>query len=115
MKESQGDKGGAKAANLELSFKNKEPKGISRKHLSHEKKPPTFHYTGWLTGILTMVYYNPYIYQGFFHCSFGAGLLDYWIETSTNTFNCFAAGAASQAMYELSKSMKQPLPSGKLT
>ena len=28
---------------------------------SHEKKPPTFHYTGWLIGILTMVYYNPYI------------------------------------------------------
>ena len=25
------------------------------------KNPPTFHYTGWLIGILTMVYYNPYI------------------------------------------------------
>ena len=26
------------------------------------KKPgPTFHYTGWLIGILTMVYYNPFI------------------------------------------------------
>ena len=30
-------------------------------HLSHEKNPPTFHYTGWLIGILLMVYYNPYI------------------------------------------------------
>ncbi len=29
--------------------------------LSHEKNPPTFHYTGWLIGILVMVYYNPYI------------------------------------------------------
>ena len=26
--------------------------------LSHEKIPPTFHYTGWLIGILTTVYYN---------------------------------------------------------
>ena len=25
------------------------------------KNRPTFHYTGWLIGILTMVYYNPYI------------------------------------------------------
>ena len=33
------------------------------------KKPgPTFHYTGWLIGILIMAYYNPYITQptGFF-------------------------------------------------
>ncbi len=30
-------------------------------YVSHEKNPPTFHYTGWLIGILTMVYYNPYI------------------------------------------------------
>ena len=29
--------------------------------VSHEKTPPTFHYTGWLIGILIMVYYNPYI------------------------------------------------------
>ena len=29
--------------------------------MSHEKKPPTFHYTGWLIGILIIVYYNPYI------------------------------------------------------
>ena len=30
--------------------------------VSHEKKKPlTFHYTGWLIGILIMVYYNPYI------------------------------------------------------
>ena len=29
--------------------------------LSHEKNPPTFHYTGWLIGILIMAYYNPYM------------------------------------------------------
>ena len=29
--------------------------------LSNEKNPPTFHYTGWLIGILIMAYYNPYI------------------------------------------------------
>ena len=29
-------------------------------HMSHEKNPPTFHYTGWLIGIIMMVYYNPY-------------------------------------------------------
>ena len=30
---------------------------MGRNHqLSHEKNPPTFHYTGWLIGILTMVY-----------------------------------------------------------
>ncbi len=29
--------------------------------LSHEKKTPTFHYTGWLIGILIMVYYSPYL------------------------------------------------------
>ena len=28
--------------------------------LSHEKNIPTFHYTGWLIGILIMVYYNPH-------------------------------------------------------
>ena len=28
--------------------------------MSHEKNPPTFHYTGWLIRILIMVYYNPY-------------------------------------------------------
>ena len=49
-------------------------------HMSHENNLPTFHYTAWLTGILIMVYYNPYITgwynhlynatnQGFFHCS----------------------------------------------
>ena len=49
-------------------------------HMSHEKKTPTFHYTGWLIGILIMVHYNPYITgfynplntlnnQVFFHCS----------------------------------------------
>ena len=31
------------------------------KHMSHEKNPPTFHFTGLLIGILIMVYYNPYI------------------------------------------------------
>ena len=29
------------------------------KHVSHEKSPPTFHSTGWLIGILIMVYHNP--------------------------------------------------------
>ena len=29
--------------------------------LSHEKNPPTFHYTGWLIGTLIMDYNNPYI------------------------------------------------------
>ena len=33
------------------------PKG----HVSHKEKPSTFHYTGWLSGILIMVYYNPHI------------------------------------------------------
>ena len=28
------------------------------------KNPPTFHYTGWLIGILIMVYYNLYIQGG---------------------------------------------------
>ena len=37
-------------------------KWVSQKgDVSHEKKPCTFHYTGWLIGILTMVHYNPYI------------------------------------------------------
>jgi len=29
--------------------------------VSHEKNPPTFHYTGWLIGIPIMVCSNPYI------------------------------------------------------
>ena len=33
--------------------------GPIRLQVSHEKNPPTFHYTGWLIGILTLVYYNP--------------------------------------------------------
>ena len=34
---------------------------IFRFHVSHEKKTLfTFHYTGWLIGILIMGYYNPY-------------------------------------------------------
>ena len=52
----------------------------SGSHLSHEKNPPTFHYTGCLIGILILAYYNPYITgyynplynptnQGFFHGS----------------------------------------------
>ena len=32
---------------------------IEENQLSHEKIPPTFHYTGWLIGILITVYYNP--------------------------------------------------------
>ena len=32
------------------------------RHVSHEKRPGlTFRYTGWLIGILLMVYYNPHI------------------------------------------------------
>ncbi len=30
-------------------------------HMSHEKNPLTFHYTGCLIGILIMAYYNPHI------------------------------------------------------
>ena len=48
------------------------------------KNPPTFYYTGWLIGILIVVYYIPYLTgqynplynptnQGFFHCSGVAG------------------------------------------
>ena len=33
----------------------------NQKHLSHEKKPLTFHYTGCLIGILIMVQYNPHM------------------------------------------------------
>ena len=33
-------------------------------HMSQEKKPPTFHCTGWLIWILIMAYYNPYIWLG---------------------------------------------------
>ena len=29
--------------------------------VSHEKNPLSFCYTGWIIGILVMVYYNPYI------------------------------------------------------
>ena len=32
---------------------------IKGEHLSHEKKTPTFHYTGWLLGILIMVIIIP--------------------------------------------------------
>ena len=32
-----------------------------KKTHEHEQNPPTFQYTGWLIGILIMVYYNPYI------------------------------------------------------
>ena len=39
-----------------IGTKNAKPlPGEPRKNL------PTFHYTGWLIGILIMVYYNPYI------------------------------------------------------
>ena len=33
----------------------------NQKHLSHEKKPLTFHYTGCLIGILIMVQYNSHM------------------------------------------------------
>ena len=32
-----------------------------RIHVSHKKKPPTFHYTGCFIGILIMVCYNPHL------------------------------------------------------
>ena len=36
--------------------------GHHKRKLSHEKKKtPTFRYTGWLVGIIIMVYYNPYV------------------------------------------------------
>ena len=35
--------------------------GDRKSKLSHEKNPLTFHYTGWLKGILRTVYYNPNI------------------------------------------------------
>ena len=42
-----------------ISLKTK--KQNTNPNVSHKKDPPTFHYTGWLIGILMMVYYNPYI------------------------------------------------------
>ena len=63
-------------------------------YMSHEKNPPTFHYTGWLIGILIMVYYNPYITgqynplynltnQGLFHCSYGIYGFRYFLGYGT--------------------------------
>ncbi len=49
--------GGARA----LTKTNKRNNPHEWDHLSHEKNPLTFHYTGCLIGILIMVYYNPYI------------------------------------------------------
>ena len=34
---------------------------LAETKLSHEKNTATVHYTGWLIGILIMVYYNLYI------------------------------------------------------
>ena len=34
--------------------------------LSREQNPPTFHFTGWLTGILIVVYFNPCIIGWYF-------------------------------------------------
>ncbi len=42
----------------QTSFTNKVIWSILKFQLSHEKNPPTFHYTGCLIGILIMVYYN---------------------------------------------------------
>ena len=36
-------------------------RGFQIAHLSHEKNPLSFCFSGWLIGILIMVYYNPYI------------------------------------------------------
>ncbi len=52
-------------AHIQYMIKNKTylPPSYILDHLqmSHEKNPLTFHYTGWLIGILIMVYYDPYI------------------------------------------------------
>ena len=37
------------------------PGQTSQKQVIHEKKHPTFHYTGGWIGILITVYHNPYI------------------------------------------------------
>ena len=34
---------------------------LLKKTIEPRKNPPTFHYTGWLIGILIMIYYDPYI------------------------------------------------------
>ena len=47
--------------NLIMSLAELFPKKRRCHHLSHEKNPPTFHYTGWLMGILIMAYHNPYM------------------------------------------------------
>ena len=60
-------------------------------HEPRKKKPPTFHYIGWLIGILILVYCNPYLTgrynplyqttnQGFFHCSYSFHLKIGWEE-----------------------------------
>ena len=41
--------------------------------VSHEKNPPTFYYTGWLIGILIMVYYNPPYNWVVFHPLYNPG------------------------------------------
>ena len=45
---------------LEMFFRNLVLEPAVNFQLSHEKNLTTFHYTGWLIGILVMVY-NPYI------------------------------------------------------
>ena len=44
-----------------FSYKHPINTSTSQHHMSHEKNPPTFHYTGWLIGILITAYCNPYI------------------------------------------------------
>ena len=51
----------SKLISLVLAGNYKDKLISSHIQLSHEKNPPTFHYTGWLIGILILVYYNPYI------------------------------------------------------
>ena len=50
---------------LKLFRKHLSFRGVYLNHtkcwLEPRKNPLTFHYNGWLIGILTMVYYNPYI------------------------------------------------------
>ena len=48
---------------LRRNCRNELPKAAVQRdyQVSHEKNPPTFYYTGWLIGILIMVYYDPCI------------------------------------------------------
>ena len=53
--------------------------------MSHEQNPPTFHYTGWLIGILIMVYYNPYI-TGYYDPQYTLNNQGFFIAQITRAF-----------------------------